>query len=188
LTEDNASLTLPESLVGERVRLVAPCMEDAPELFGIVQANLAHLDRFLPWPAQVQVITDTEKFISDQIENREASRTFAFLIRVASDGGLIGVVGVDAVSWTHRHCEIGYWLTEAGEGHGYMSDAVRTLETALFAAGMHRIEIKCEPTNVRSAGIPTRLGYTLEGTLRDHLTIHGQFVDSMLFAKLATDG
>ena len=84
-----------------------------------------------------------------------------------------------------QRCELGYWILGDFEGQGYMSEAVRVLEAACFAVGFHRIGIRCSSKNARSAGVPRRSGYTLDGTLRQHALERGERRDTLVFSKLA---
>ena len=58
-------------------------------------------------------------------------------------------------------------MHEAVPPRGYVTEAVAALTRVGFEVErLERIEIHCEPGNVRSAAIPRRLGYELEATLR----------------------
>ena len=51
---------------------------------------------------------------------------------------------------------------------------------------VHRVEIHCDPANVRSAAVPRKLGYTHEATLHQRLPLpDGTFRDAMVWTLLA---
>jgi RimJ/RimL family protein N-acetyltransferase len=55
-------------------------------------------------------------------------------------------------------------------GKGYATDAARTMVTYGFGAlALHRITAAIGPDNVGSIAVVTRLGFTHEGQLRDHV-------------------
>ncbi len=59
---------------------------------------------------------------------------------------------------------------------------------AFEIAGFDRVEIRCDPENVRSAAIPRRLGYIHEATLRGRLRDeHDRPRDAMVFTMFAED-
>ncbi len=55
-------------------------------------------------------------------------------------------------------------------GKGYASELAAALTKVAFeVVGVDRVEIRCDPHNVRSAAVPRKLGYGLEATLRRRL-------------------
>jgi RimJ/RimL family protein N-acetyltransferase len=63
--------------------------------------------------------------------------------------------------------EIGYWIATAHTGKGLATEAVRALCRVGFELdALDRIEIHCDPENIKSAAIPARLGFVHEATLR----------------------
>ena len=187
MTTEQQTLELPMAIDGPRISLVAPGLDDAQDLFDVVDASREHLGRFLPWPQTIRTVADEGTFVEDRMTKRAEGLEFGFLIRTVVGGDLVGTIGVFAISNHHRCCEIGYWLSEAGEGHGYMTEAVALLEGALLAAGMHHVEIRCSADNTRSAAVPERLGYTLDGTLRERFNTDDGYRDCLVFSKLSTD-
>jgi RimJ/RimL family protein N-acetyltransferase len=54
------------------------------------------------------------------------------------------------------------------EGHGYVTEAVAELTRFCFETlSARRVEIRMDERNERSWRVPERLGFTLEGTLRN---------------------
>jgi [ribosomal protein S5]-alanine N-acetyltransferase len=103
------------------------------------------------------------------------------------DGEPIGTCGYHR--WSHRHhkAEIGYDLSPAAQGHGYMTEAL----TAVLAHGsgamrLHRIEALVAVANSPSARLLERLGFQREGVLRDSFFSDGRFHDHLLFARLSS--
>lgn len=70
-------------------------------------------------------------------------------------------------------------------GKGYAVDAAQTMVTFGFASlGLHRISAAIGPDNAASIALVTRLGFTREGRLRDHVHTNGAWRDSELFSIL----
>jgi len=81
--------------------------------------------------------------------------------------------------------EIGYWLSESFQGKGLMTDAARAVVAYLFdELDLNRVEIHCAAGNVKSAAIPRRLGFTLEGTSREGQLLNGRYQDILRFSML----
>jgi len=70
-------------------------------------------------------------------------------------------------------------------GHGYALDATRTIiDFGFTTLGLHRISAAIGPDNAASIAIVTRLGFTEEGQLRDHVFTNGAWRDSILYSLL----
>ena len=96
-----------------------------------------------------------------------------------------GQVYVGVVSWDLPEFEIGYVADAGHEGRGYVAEAVWAVLRWVFAdlgrtgaPGMRR-------TNVRSARVAERCGFTLEGRLRqNHRNPDGTLSDTLLYGLL----
>ena len=95
----------------------------------------------------------------------------------------------DVRRWELGYFEIGYWLRKSAEGQGYMTETVRLLADYAFASlSANRVEIICDARNLRSAAVPRRLGFVLEGWLRNHSLGPGESpADTLIFALTRDD-
>ena len=85
--------------------------------------------------------------------------------------------------------EIGYWITTRHEGRGLVTETTAALVRVGFEIEhLERIDIHCDPANVRSAAIPRKLGFRHEGTLRKRTPRrHGAPADRMIWTLLAEE-
>ena len=179
--------SLPERIEGSRVVLRRHELELAELMFRAVDQDRKRLRRFLPWVDQTLEVIDELAYIQLARDRWDEQTLFDYGLFRRDDGAYLGNVGVFALQWRDDVCELGYWICEASEGQGYVSEAVRTLEATLFQVGFHRIEIRCSSLNLRSSRIPERNGYRLEGTLRESAIEHGQYRSTLVYGKLSTD-
>jgi ribosomal-protein-serine acetyltransferase len=156
-------------------------------MFRYVDQDRERLREFLPWVDQTKTVEDEAGFIRMTHEKWETGELFDFGIFRKSDGTYLGNVGVHSISWQHHRCELGYWILGNFEGQGYMSEAVRALEAELFGLGFNRIEIHCSSSNLKSAAVPKRCGYQLEGVHRQDTIELGEYRDTFVFAKLKSE-
>lgn len=61
------------------------------------------------------------------------------------------------------------------------------VDLALGTLGVHRLWATCRPENVGSVRVLEKLGLRREGLLRQSRRVRGEWVDSLLFARLSTD-
>jgi ribosomal-protein-alanine N-acetyltransferase len=93
----------------------------------------------------------------------------------------IGLAGVQAG-------KLGYAVAAPYWGRGYATDAARTMIGFGFEElGLHRISAAIGPDNTASIAVVRRLGFTEEGTLRDHVFTNGAWRDSVLYSVLAEE-
>ncbi len=114
-----------------------------------------------------------------------AAEDGARLFGIWQDGVLVGGVMFVAFRAATGQCELGCWLEPAAEGQGLVTAATRwLLDYALRERGVHRAEWHCRADNARSAAVASRLGMSLEGTLRGSWPLGGVFYDTQVWAVL----
>jgi ribosomal-protein-serine acetyltransferase len=158
---------------------------DAEELYALVDSNRAYLARWLPWANETRR-PDVLDFI--RTTRRQLADNNGLQMAIVGDGEIIGVAGFHAIDWQNHSTSIGYWLAEARQGRGTMTEAVRALTDHAFAAWkLNRVEIRVAVENIRSRAIPTRLGFTEEGLLRQAERLGERFEDLVVYSMLAKD-
>jgi [ribosomal protein S5]-alanine N-acetyltransferase len=91
----------------------------------------------------------------------------------------IGLSGVQAG-------KLGYAIAAGEWGHGYATDAARTLVDFSFRElGLHRVSAAIGPDNAASIAVAEKLGFVREGRLRDHVFTNRSWRDSVLYSVLA---
>ena len=74
------------------------------------------------------------------------------------------------------------------QGRGYAREALTCLLEHMFRArGTHRAVANIDPRNAPSIALFERLGFTREGHLRENEWIHGEWCDTLVYARLARD-
>ncbi|HMQ32968.1 MAG TPA: GNAT family protein [Chloroflexaceae bacterium] len=102
-----------------------------------------------------------------------------------ADGEPLGTCGYHRWSRQHRKAEIGYDLSPAWQGQGYMREAVgAVLRHGFEALGLHRVEALVAVANERSAHLLRSLGFAREGLLRENFFSGGRFPYHELYAPL----
>lgn len=88
------------------------------------------------------------------------------LLAVDGDDVVLAAVGFD-IDVHDRACEVGYWVAPAARGRGVAVAATRVLlRWALGDLGLGRCTLRAATENAGSNAVARRLGFTLEGTLR----------------------
>ena len=172
-----------EELRGERV-LVRPHREsDAEEHYAAVEESREYLLPWLPWVTQYASVDDSREFINYCIAHWYRRDDFIVGVWDAHTGRFLGGSGLHPRDLDVPSYEIGYWLRQSAEGHGYMTESVKLLADYAFTSlGANSVFIRCDARNARSAAIPRRLGFPQEAHLRsDAIAFDGAIRDTLIF-------
>ena len=149
-------LALPS---GEQLRAFG--LDDLDQLVEVVNAELEHLKPWMPWAQQPVTAEAETEFLTRSAQNWADGTDFVYGI-FAGDA-ILGGSGLH----TRRGpgvLEIGYWLRASAQGRGLVTAAARVLaEVAASYDEVERVVICCDEANARSAAVPSRLGFTLQG-------------------------
>lgn len=158
-------------------------------MFRYVDEDRERLMRFLPWVKFTNSIQDETDYIKMTHEKWDRHELYDYGI-FSKDGDIyMGNAGIHTIAWGSDRCEIGYWILGRFEGKGFMSEAVMALTNQAFEIGFNRVEIQCDPENVRSANVPRFLGFGFEAKLAQHTKDHtGRPRDRLIFARLKSQG
>jgi len=164
---DPARRVPPYRIITER--LVVRCWnpEDAAALKEAVDASLEHLRRWMPWAQhEPEPVGLKVQRLRQFRGNFDLGLDFVYGILDRDETRVVGGTGLHTRPGAGA-LEIGYWVRADSEGTGLITEAASALVRVAFElCGVDRVEIQCDPENVRSAAIPRRLGFSEEGVLR----------------------
>lgn len=158
-------------------------IEDHRAVGACVRANVEHLRPWMPW-ASDEPLSDEGRIELLRTRRVEFDLGQDFVYGIFDhDGAFLGSTGLHPRVGPGA-TEIGYWIDRAHEGRGLVTEAAAALtRVAIDVHGLERVEIHCDPRNVRSAAVPARLGYVHDGTLRGRgRTVEGARRDTMIWS------
>lgn len=85
----------------------------------------------------------------------------------ADTGELLGSNGLITIDRHRGEGEVGYWTAPWARGRGVATRATHAVAQWFFLAGMRRLQWRAEVGNHASKLVAERLGFTIEGVLRD---------------------
>jgi [ribosomal protein S5]-alanine N-acetyltransferase len=102
-----------------------------------------------------------------------------------TDQRLIGTCGFHKWDKERFRTEMGYDLTPACWGQGYMTEALRAMISSGFERmALNRIDAMVYVDNPRSYKLLEKLGFKREGVLRDYFCLDGIFYDHLIYSLL----
>ena len=168
---------------GQLVRLTAINVETDTEMFARWDRDTEHMRLLDADPHRLM----TAKQIKAEIEREEAaSQEIQFAIRTLADDRLIGFVGLDGISWTHGDSFIGIGIGDrAYWGKGYGTDAMRVLLRYAFTElNLYRLSLNVFSYNTRAIRTYEKVGFVVEGRMREALLRDGQYHDLVFMGIL----
>ena len=166
----------PTSLRAGAWRLDRSHPNDRGHLVEAVNESLEQLRPWMPWAQVPADAASTGMFLRQADASWEEGREFQFAVREDGRGADEG--GADLVGPIIGYCglhdrlgagalEIGYWVRSSHTGRGVATAAAGALTRAALAVdAVERVEIHCDAANVKSSGIPPKLGYRLDRIVR----------------------
>jgi RimJ/RimL family protein N-acetyltransferase len=158
----------------ETPRLVVRCWEptDIYALRDAVIASLEHLRPWMPWARHgPEPLEDQIQRIRLVRSEFDAGKDFVYGIWNLDESQFLGSTGLHTRRGEGIR-EIGYWIHKDHIGQGLATEASQALIRVAFEVdSVHRVEIRHDPANVRSAAIPRKLGFTQEAVLRKQLRV-----------------
>lgn len=160
--------------------------QDAVRLFQLIEENRAHFHKWLPW---MKGITSPYQLVNIiPIWLKQFAESNGLHAGIIYYGELVGSVGLHQIDWANGQTSIGYYLAKKAEGRGIMTRAVQTLlHYVFFDLGLNRVEIRCGEKNLKSRAIPERLGFVIEGKIREGEKLAEGYHDLILYSMLSHD-
>ncbi len=128
---------------------------------------------------------ESEKIIKRAQDLFEQGKGIQWGIVTKEGSNLIGTCGFETWKKESFRGEIGYDLRQSHWGKGFMSEALHAvIQYGFDHKGLHRIEATTRSDNKRSINMLYRLGFKLEGILRERVYWEGTFYDQILCSLL----
>ena len=179
----------PDELTGARVRVRPVRPGDGAAIYEAVEESRELISPWLPWVEKTRSADDQEAAVRRAAARWLLREDLMVGIWDRHTGRYLGGSGLHRIDWTVPAFEIGYWLRTSAWGRGYISETVQLLcRLAFETLGANRVEIRCDPRNIRSRAVPKRLGFVQEAHLRSNCRDGaGELRDTLIFALTPDD-
>lgn len=177
---------IPQEFESTRLNIHAPQINDAPVINKAISDSFSEISQWLPWANRIPTLEESFEHCKDAHEKYLKGEDLQLLLFEKATGALIGSSGLHRIDWSVPKFEIGYWCHSHHLGKGFITES--TLRIAQFAFNdlkANRVEIKMDEKNLKSKSIPERLGFKLDGILRnDRLNNQGQLSNTLVYSVL----
>ncbi|MBD1371432.1 GNAT family N-acetyltransferase [Hazenella sp. IB182357] len=180
-------LDFPHEFETERLLIRMPKPGDGKAVYHALTASLNELKPWLPFAHGEQSEQKTEINIREAHIKFLQREDLRFLVFHKDTGQFVCSSGLHRINWDVPKFEIGYWTDTRFTGKGYTTEAVVGITNFAFTElKAQRVEIRCDPNNIKSRAIAKKLNFVLEGTLRkDTPSADGSTLcDTCIYAKI----
>jgi ribosomal-protein-serine acetyltransferase len=177
------ALPAKEIRVDDEILLRQHIESDRDDMWKALDAGREYMGKYLPWMAAYKVEDDhTRGYSTRQLEKDYFDGSSGYIVEYK--GELAGTVGFGTPN-RDNGIEVGYWLRQDLQGRGIMTRSVEAIITMLIVEiGLHRVTIRAATSNLPSRGIPERLGFKHEGTMRDNSYVNNEYMDLEIYSIL----
>ncbi|WP_108649124.1 GNAT family N-acetyltransferase [Dongshaea marina] len=117
--------------------------------------------------------------------NKESPHWLALTLIDKASGQKIGISGFLSEWEPYQQAELGFLLLPEFQGRGYGTESLqRVLELAFDELGFHKVKATVTEGNSASSRLLTRLGFRLEGRLRDNFKLAGCWQNDLMYGLL----
>jgi RimJ/RimL family protein N-acetyltransferase len=160
----------PYRIETERLVIRAWQSDDAALLKEALDSSLEHLRAWMPWADdEPQTLEEKTALVEAFRSQFDAGENFIYGIFSPDESEVLGGTGLHARVGPGG-LEIGYWVRASATRQGIAAESSAAVTRAGFeVCEADRIEIRIEPRNEPSLGVPRKLGFVEEATLRRRL-------------------
>lgn len=181
MTLDSAFAHMP-TLTTERLLIRQIRKHDAEAIFAF-KSDLEVTRRYGQCPHRS--IDDTRAWIQRNLDDQKRRLVITWALTLKNNGTAIGECCFWNFDPNYQCAEIGYELLPAYWHKGMMAEALtEVLNYGFTDLGLHRIEASPLATNIPSQKLLLRLGFKIEGTLRQRILFQNRFEDQLYFGLL----
>ena len=170
--------------IDEKILLRSYLPDDAPALFSAVNESRAHLNTWLSWVSKTTKLEHSQQFIEQSLQQNKES----LALGIFYDHKLVGGIGMHNWDMEIKRAQIGYWISKGFEGQNIVHRSLCQFIRFLFdKTGLNKIEINFVPANKRSAQVANRLGFKVEGVIRQGVLRNGMLEDYVVTGLLKSE-
>lgn len=172
--------------IDQETKLMLPMPVHAAEILSVVQANLAYLQKWMPWATNNYSIESALSYIRDNLQ--QLAHGTGFNASIVYENKICGQIGFHEIGFSDDSVKMGYWIAANRQGRGIVTKCSRAfINHAFNDLQLNRVQINCNTENFKSRRIPERLGFKLMEIRRDAERENNDFTDWAIYEMLKQD-
>ncbi len=136
----------------------------------------------------ITTFSQAGEMISDAKKWWDAGDSICLAIEESNSNLVIGTISLFNFHQESKRAEIGYILGRSYWGYGFMTEVlIKIIDYSFFELDLNRLEADIDPDNSASAKLLKKLGFSLEGRLKQRWIVNGNVSDSEIYGLVRGD-
>lgn len=174
------------TLEGSRIILHSAELGNVPELFRIIDESREHLGKWLPWVDYVRILEDEQHIVEQWVYDMQMRAAIHLCITFENE--IVGLISTHQIDWMNQRTSVGYWVRGDMVKKNFATEATAVLLFYLFEKlRLHRVYIQAATGNDASNRVIQKLGFKLEGLLRENERVKQNFLDHNIYGMTEGD-
>ena len=138
------------------------------------------------WSTEPLADREAAADLQREIADGNGSETmFKWGLALRDSNTVIGTTTLFNLNLDNGRAELGYAMSHAHWGQGYMNEALNALVSHAFEVmELRRLEADVDPRNAASIRVLEKLGFQREGFLRERWHVNGEIQDALFYGLL----
>lgn len=168
-------------------------MKGVIKLARIRELQLSDMDYMYEWMSDTDVMgslvlgrtINSKGKIEDFIRASWNDKTNIHFAIVTDENEYVGTVSLKNINYIDRNAEYAIAIRKEFWGKGFSKIATdELLKFGFYKLNMHKIFLNVISKNIRANKFYCKFGFELEGVLKEHLYLNGEYVDLNLYRYL----
>ncbi|MCE1255045.1 MAG: GNAT family N-acetyltransferase [Anaerolineae bacterium] len=158
-------------------------MDQAAFFFEHIQENRDAYDDTIPFVSRTTTLEAMRDVLARNLQRQQEG--IAEFYTLWDGERLAGYFLIREKDWDAKWAEIGYMIGREWRGQGISKQVCNLLLEELFInQEMQKVVICCNEDNLASSGLAKKLGFQLEGNIRQHFVVNGKIRNMLYFGLL----
>jgi ribosomal-protein-alanine N-acetyltransferase len=140
--------------------------------------------RFWDWPAfrDRETVADV---VDAQLDDAQSGNALYWAVALTPEGEAIGSCDLSDIDRHHARAEVGFLFSRSHWSNGYAREAMEAVIALAFEElNLQRLWARFHTSNAASQRLLERLGFSREGTLRQHIVRDGMRRDCEIYGRM----
>ena len=179
---------MKNTYIGKKVRLVAIEPEKDAELLNTWRRDTEYVRLMDSDPVRIFNASQMKEWLEKQ-QKADSFEEIEFMIQTLDEAKPIGFVGLDGILWHNRTSWVGIGIGERDYwSKGYGTDAMHIIARYAFEElGLYRLNLNVFAYNTRAIHSYEKVGYKVEGRVREAVHRDGKRWDVIFMGLLRKD-